>query len=148
MYIEINLSNPIIPQASNVNEPNPDEIVATKTLIKWPFSKTATDDFGKQCAIAIKALTREYHTMFQTDLERQAQTTTSAMESHDAYEERKKEFLYEINKSGKYHILKERMKKTIVRIVKEHFGKKGSVKGLHKNDQDRFYSELYVFLVQ
>lgn len=50
------------------------------------------------------------------------------------YEERKKEFLYEINKSGKYHILKERMKKTIVRIVKEHFGKKGSIKGLHKDD--------------
>ena len=72
----------------------------------------------------------------------------SAQESHDTYEERKKEFLYEINKSGKYHILKERMKKTIVRIVKEHFGKLGSIKGLHKNDKDRFYSELYVFLVQ
>jgi hypothetical protein len=40
------------------------------------------------------------------------------------------------------------MKKTIVRIVKEHFGKKGSIKGLHKDEQDRFYSELYVFLVQ
>lgn len=86
--------------------------------------------------------------MFQTDLERQAQTTQSAQEQQDAYEERKKEFLYEINKSGKYHILKERMKKTIVRIVKEHFGKKGSTKGLHKDDQDRFYSELYVFLVK
>ena len=72
----------------------------------------------------------------------------SAQESNSCYEERKKEFLYEINKSGKYHILKERMKKTIVRIVKEHFGMKGSIKGLHKNDQDRFYSELYVFLVK
>ena len=40
------------------------------------------------------------------------------------------------------------MKKTIVRIVKEHFGKKGSVKGLHKDERDRFYSELYVFLVK
>ena len=40
------------------------------------------------------------------------------------------------------------MKKTIVRIVKEHFGKKGSIKGLHKDEQDRFYSELYVFLVK
>lgn len=38
-------------------------------------------------------------------------------------EERKKEFFYEINTSGKYHILKEKMKKTIVRIVREHFGK-------------------------
>ena len=86
--------------------------------------------------------------MFQTDLERQAQATMSSQEQYDVYEERKKEFLYEINKSGKYHILKERMKKTIVRIVKEHFGKKGSVKGLQKNDQDRFYSELYVYLVR
>ena len=81
-------------------------------------------------------------------MEKQARTTISAQESNASYEERKKEFLYEINKSGKYHILKERMKKTIVRIVKEHFGKKGSIKGLHKDEQDRFYSELYVFLVQ
>mmetsp|Transcript_26266 Transcript_26266/g.35062 ORF Transcript_26266/g.35062 Transcript_26266/m.35062 type:complete len:113 (-) Transcript_26266:1640-1978(-) len=85
--------------------------------------------------------------MFASDLEKQANVTMSAQEQLDAYDERKKEFLYELNKSGKYHILKERMKKTIVRIVKEHFGKKGSVKGLHKDEHDRFYSELYVFLV-
>lgn len=40
------------------------------------------------------------------------------------------------------------MKKTIVRIVKEHFGKTGSVKGLHKDERDNFYSELYVYLVK
>lgn len=38
------------------------------------------------------------------------------------------------------------MKKTIVRIVKEHFGKTGQLMGLHKNEVDHFYSELYVFL--
>ena len=37
------------------------------------------------------------------------------------FEEQKKEFFYEINTQGKYHILKEKMKKSIVRIVKEHF---------------------------
>ena len=148
MHIEINLSEPVFAAVPDKPEPNPSEIVPQKTLIKWPFSKTATDDFGKQCAVAIKALTREYYTMFQGDLEKQATQPLSAGEQHDNYEERKKEFLYEINKSGKYHILKERMKKTIVRIVKEHFGKKGSIKGLHKDEQDRFYSELYVFLVQ
>ena len=72
----------------------------------------------------------------------------SAQEQEASYEERKKEFLYEINQSGKYHILKEKMKKTIVRIVKEHFQKQGSVKGLSKDDHDHFYSELYIFLVQ
>lgn len=38
------------------------------------------------------------------------------------------------------------MKKTIVRIVREHFGKSGTLMGLHKNEVDHFYSELYVFL--
>jgi tetratricopeptide (TPR) repeat protein len=62
------------------------------------------------------------------------------------YDNRRKEFLYDINTTGKYHILKEKMKKTIVRIVKEHFGKTGQLMGLHKNEIDHFYSELYVFL--
>jgi len=49
----------------------------------------------------------------------------SEREEKESYDNWRKEFLYEINTSGKYHILKEKMKKTIVRIVKEHFGKRG-----------------------
>jgi hypothetical protein len=72
----------------------------------------------------------------------------SQKETNNAYEERKKEFLYEINTKGKYHILKEKMKKTIVRIVREYFGKSGQIKGLKKDARDQFYSELYVYLVK
>ena len=62
-------------------------------------------------AIAVKALTREYYQMFQQDLETQAKIPMSQKETNQAYDERKKEFLYEINTRGKYHILKEKMKK-------------------------------------
>ena len=72
----------------------------------------------------------------------------SQKETNSAYEERKKEFLYEINTKGKYHILKEKMKKTIVRIVREHFQKSGTLKGLKKDYRDQFYSERYVYLVK
>jgi predicted small secreted protein len=44
--------------------------------------------------------------------------------------------------------LKEKLKKTIVRIVKEHFKKVGSIKGLYKDERDHFYSELYAYLVE
>ena len=47
--------------------------------------------------------------------------------------------------------MKEKMKKTIVRIVKEHFGKQGGeagVKGIYKDEKDHFYSQLYGYLVQ
>ena len=42
------------------------------------------------------------------------------------------------------------MKKTIVRIVKEHFQKQDpqGVKGLYKDERDHFYSQLYAYLVQ
>ncbi len=43
------------------------------------------------------------------------------------------------------------MKKTIVRIVKEYFGKQGGeagIKGIYKDERDHFYSQLYGYLVQ
>ena len=65
------------------------------------------------------------------------------------FEEMKKEFFYEVNTQGKYHILKEKMKKSIVRIVKEHFKRTDqSIRGLTKDNRDHFYSELYNFLVE
>lgn len=53
-------------------------------------------------------------------------------EQCDKFDELKKEFFYEINTQGKYHILKEKMKKSIVRIVKEHFKRDDtSIRGLY-----------------
>jgi hypothetical protein len=43
-----------------------------KKLVKWPFSKDPNDDFAKQVAIAVKALTREYYQMFSKELKNQA----------------------------------------------------------------------------
>lgn len=148
IHLRLDLTVPVTQHIPDQPEPTPQEIVPVKTFIKWPYSKIATDDFRKQCAIAIKALTREYYNMFHGDLEKQFGQTLSHQESQAKYEERKKEFLYDINQSGKYHILKEKMKKTVVRIVREHFGKTESFKGLKKDERDHFYSELYVFLVQ
>ena len=92
----------------------------------------------------MESLAKEYYTMFQNELEQEAK----GEKNEQSFEERKKEFLYEINTSGKYHIMKEKLKKTIVRIVKEHFKRTGAIKGLYKDEQDHFYSQLYAYLVQ
>ena len=45
--------------------------------------------------------------------------------------------------------MKEKMKKSIVRIVKEHFNRQDqSIRGLYKDSRDHFYSDLYNFLVE
>ena len=64
IHLHIELTDAVVPEIPDKPEPKPHEVVPVKQLIKWPFSKTATDDFCKQVAIAIKALTREYYTMF------------------------------------------------------------------------------------
>ena len=131
--MKFSLKKPVVSVESTKPEPQPSDILPLKQLVVWPYSKNCNDDFRKQVAIAVKALTREYYQMFQKDLEHQARIAMSQKETNDAYEERKKEFLYEINTKGKYHILKEKMKKTIVRIVREHFGKSEQIKGLKKD---------------
>lgn len=63
-------------------------------------------------------------------------------------QKRKEHFLYDFNISGKYKILKERIKKSIVKICRDKFGKSGSITGITTGQQDQFYSELYVFLME
>lgn len=57
--------------------------------------------------------------------------------------------MYDFNTTGKYHILKEKLKKTIVKIVWKSMGKRSekSFKGIHLSDKDHFYSTLYTHLV-
>jgi tetratricopeptide (TPR) repeat protein len=56
-------------------------------------------------------------------------------------------FLDKFNTSGRADLLKEKLKKFIVRIVREKYNKKDtSVKGVFKDKRDQFYSELYAYL--
>ena len=50
--------------------------------------------------------------------------------------------------TGKYKILKERIKRSIVKICKDKFKKTGSITGITTDQKDQFYSELYVFLME
>ena len=58
-------------------------------------------------------------------------------------------FLDNFNKTKRANLLKEKLKKFIVNIVRENFGKKNQkVKGVSKNKDDQFYTELYAYLTK
>ena len=151
VHIKIALDQPIIAPGSDKPEPQPSEIVPVKQFVTWPYSKDPRDDFGKQVTLAVESLTKEFFTSFKkplADLQSKSPPLTET-EISERFEEMKKEFFYEVNTQGKYHILKEKMKKSVVRIVKEHFEKtERSIKGCHQDQRDHFYSELYTFLVE
>lgn len=77
VHLTVSLTKPIVSMESTQPEPQPSDILPLKQLIVWPFSKDCNDDFRKQVAIAVKALTREYYIMFQNDLETQSKMPMS-----------------------------------------------------------------------
>mmetsp|Transcript_22914 Transcript_22914/g.35244 ORF Transcript_22914/g.35244 Transcript_22914/m.35244 type:complete len:468 (+) Transcript_22914:176-1579(+) len=150
VQIKITFDKAVIPENPEKPEPQPHEIVPIKQFITWPYSKDPCDDFGKQVTLAVESLAKEFYNMFKKQVhDMQSNQNMTEQETSVKFDEMKKEFFYEINTQGKYHILKEKMKKSIVRIVKEHFKRTdNSIRGLTKDPRDHFYSELYNFLVE
>lgn len=66
-------------------------------------------------------------------------------------QKRKEQFLYDFNVTGKYKILKDRIKKCIVHLCqtkyKDFFIGMKSFNGIKCNSQDQIYSEIYNLLV-
>ena len=150
MHLNFKLTAPIVPPAPPKPLPKPQEIVGQKQFITWPYSKEPTDDFCKQVTLATESLAKEFYNMFGSENAQNLNRTEMSNERLSAiFEDQKKEFFYEVNTQGKYHILKEKMKKSVVRIVKEHFKREDkSIRGLTRDARDHFYSELYRYLVR
>ena len=54
-------------------------------------------------------------------------------------------FLYHFNISGKAELLKEKLKRYLVRIVREIYKKKTNILGVFKDQRDQFYSQLFAY---
>ena len=146
IMIELEISEPIVPTAEKfVVQALPHDLIPPKsvTLAKVKPVKDPDGDFRKQLKLAIESINKEYLGMFEEDLMNEGIGGCS----DETFEARKEQFLYDFNTSGKYHIMKEKLKKTIVRIVRDTFKKKQSFKGVHKDDQDHFYTVMYSHLV-
>lgn len=148
VHLKLALSAAVCPATPEKPEPQPSEIVPVKQFITWPYSKDPCDDFSKQVTLAVESMAKEFYNQFKKQYIDISSKKLTEAEEIAKFDECKKEFFYEINTQGKYHILKEKMKKSIVRIVKEHFARTDqSIKGITRDARDHFYSELYNFLV-
>jgi hypothetical protein len=153
IYLKLNLSSPINPEVPEEPAPSPSELIAKRPPVpKFPTTKESCEDFRLQVELAVEAISKEYQKMISEEAEdpkaKQKEQQLSEKQQRVKREGRKEKFLYEFNTSGKYHILKQKLKKTIVRIVREKFKKKGSLTGVTKDEKDEFYSSLYAFLIE
>ena len=150
--IRIMLSQPVNPVLPDVELPEPITLIKKEKQPKKPITMDEIEqDLIRQFKIAIAAIAKVY----DEAMGESAKGNLMKREKGNIMGNPKKEdkdqyimkFLDKFNTSGRADLLKEKLKKFIVRIVREKFGKKKtSVKGVYKDDRDQFYSELYAYL--
>lgn len=134
-------------------EPRAKELIEKpKPEKKLPPAVEVVKELKAQMVIVMESIAMEYAAMFGKDLNTQLDPRNkqllTAQKKREGRDQRKEQFLYEFNMSGKYNILREKMKKSLMKIVRDRFGKQGSLTGVTiDSKEDQFYSELHVFLV-
>lgn len=134
-YVQLSIS--ITPAVTPIPKPRPSPqsiVPPLPPIPKYIPSKNATEDFFRQARLACKALAHEYYKTFE--FEEDPMTP-------EFKERRKEHFLYNLNMSGKGNVLKYKLKKSVVRVVKELYPNLASVKGLSFSKQDRLYTDVY-----
>ena len=152
IYLRIAMSQPVNPLLPNVELPVPIDLLKNPPAPKKPMTvEEIKKDLIRQFKIAIAAIAKVYdESMGDTAKGQLVKREKGNIVSYSKREEKENslsKFFDKFNTSGRADLLKEKLKKFIVKIVREKYGKKGvPVKGVHKNKEDQFYSELYAYL--
>ena len=152
IYIRIAMSQAPVPLMPNIELPIPLDLIKNPPVQRRPMTVEEIEkDLLRQFKIAISAIAKEYNeAMGDTEKGQIVQKEKENLIQNVKKEEREgllSKFFDKFNSSGKADLLKEKLKKFIVKIVREKYGKKGApVKGVHRNKEDQFYSELYAYL--
>ena len=152
IYIRIAMSQAPVPLMPNIELPTPLDLIKNPPVQRRPMTVEEIEkDLLRQFKIAISAIAKEYNeAMGDTEKGQIVQKEKENLIQNVKKEEREgllSKFFDKFNSSGKADLLKEKLKKFIVKIVREKYGKKGApVKGVHRNKEDQFYSELYAYL--
>ena len=150
--IRIMLSQPVNPILPDVELPDPIYFIKKEKAPKKPITTEEIEqDLIRQFKIAIAAIAKVYDEAMGESIKGNLMKREKGNIFGNGKTEDKEQyimkFLDKFNTSGRADLLKEKLKKFIVRIVREKFGKKkDSIKGVFKDDRDQFYSELYGYL--
>ena len=152
IYIKIGLTFPVNPLLPDLPLPDPIDLIKKEPKPKKEITiEEIENDLLRQFKIAIAAIAKTYDEAMgdssKGQLVRREKGNLLSNAKREEKENNINKFLDKFNTSGRADLLKEKLKKFIVRIVREKYNKKDtSVKGVFKDKRDQFYSELYAYL--
>ena len=114
---------------------------------KYQIPKDCMDEFDLQIQLAIEALAKQY-IKFAGPIEESSDFQLSNLQEEEKRRLNKSKFLHDLNTSGKFQVFKEKLKRTVVRIVKEKYAIKEPLKGVTFSEKDKVFSDLYMTMVE
>ena len=153
MLVTIDLYPAITPLITDVQPKVEDMVPKPFPIPVIPASVAVVNKFKDELVRVMESLAMEYSDMFSKEMNHAQDPRSKAMhlstqQRQKVRDDRKTTFLYDFNTTGKYNILREKMKKCIMEIVRDKFSKTGSLTGITADSKDQFYSELYSFLTE
>ena len=148
-YIKISLSAPINPPTPENPLPDPHDMIKRENkTFKQITPDEIASDFRKQLKIAIEAIAKEYVNFMgdaKNNLIKKEKTNVLSNIRKEERDSNITKFLYHFNISGKAELLKEKLKRYLVRIVREIYKKRTNIIGVFKDQRDQFYSQLFAY---
>ncbi|KAJ3045423.1 Cilia- and flagella-associated protein 70 [Rhizophlyctis rosea] len=106
-------------------------------------SREADEEYQFQVQDLVRRLVQEHQAAFALLEDQQRQDAEGVNDMDEA--QKRKRFLFHLNKSGAYFELKEHLKEAVVEVVRERFRRKSPFAS--KSELQLFMSEVYVYLV-
>ncbi|KAI9204949.1 uncharacterized protein BJ171DRAFT_423701, partial [Polychytrium aggregatum] len=152
IYLELLLEKPLLnkkklqPITKSVSDFIPRRIIPSHMLYQRRSVK-ANQEYREQIQDIVRILVQEYQREFAKDGEFAAAVTaddTQQVIRHFSQFQRRRKFMFHLNRSGVYFSFKERLKAAVVEVVREQFQKKSPFST--KAELQCFLSEIYVYL--
>eukprot|EP00891_Asterochloris_glomerata_P001607 jgi/Astpho2/1607/fgenesh1_pg.00028_%23_15_t len=137
---ELQLQQPLCPAWKPPPQPSVQlqDLIPRRDLAPKVVVPTAAEAFRQQVQVAAKQLALQYQQTFGDHLR---DPVASADPQKAA--QRRKQMMFELNRSGQYLQLQEQLRACVVRIVQEHFHKAGT---MDRQDMQGLHNKLYVVL--
>ena len=134
-------SQPLEPKPLPPPPPLPavSELVPKRVLPQFA-PKTAVEEFDAQVASIVESMVGEWAALFP-------EIDASSASDEASKDDRRRALLYALNTSGKYWMFKEKLKRSVVRLVKDTMSRP-TAEPLDSNASTLFYNDLYVQLTQ
>ena len=137
LYVQFNM--PLVTAPPPPPEPvlMPSDIVAARPAAPRAPPVSAVNLLRGEVRTAATSIVTEIYSLFGNDVASQSMSA----------DQRRRQLLYHLNTGGAYHALRERLKHSMGRLVKERFPAEAAL-APGSVEHGKFVSELYVFLME